>query len=76
MTLHPEYRIEPLSPSHDRAAFSSGVAQLDEHLHHRAGQDAKRKVAAPFVLVNPSGSVLGYYTLSAYSIGLHALTGL
>lgn len=73
MSLEPEYQIEPLSPSHDRTAFRSGVLELDEYLHHQAGQDARRKVAAPFVLVDAHRSILGYYTLSAYSIRLDAL---
>ncbi|MBI4904613.1 MAG: GNAT family N-acetyltransferase [Acidobacteria bacterium] len=68
-----EYRIEPLGPSHDRTAFHSGVAELDDYLHHQAGQDSKRKVAAPFVMVDAGGSILGYYTLSAYGIRLSAL---
>ena len=73
MPLESEYRIELLSPSHDRAAFRSGVLELDEYLHHQAGQDARRKIAAPFVLVDVRGLILGYYTLSAYSIRLDAL---
>jgi predicted GNAT family N-acyltransferase len=67
---HFEYRVEPLGPSHDRTAFHSGVPELDRYLHHQAGQDARRKVAAPFVMVARSGSIAGYYTLSAYSIQL------
>ena len=70
---HFEYRIEPLGASHDRAAFHSGVPELDRYLHHQAGQDARRKVAAPFVMVDDSGSIAGYYTLSAYSIQLSEL---
>jgi GNAT superfamily N-acetyltransferase len=71
--FEPQYQTEPLSPSHDRTVFCSGVAELDEYLHHHAGQDARRKVAAPFVLVDVPGSILGYYTLSAFSIRLDAL---
>jgi predicted GNAT family N-acyltransferase len=63
-----EYRIEQLGASHDRAAFHSGVSELDHYFHHQAGQDARRKVAAPFVMVDGSGSIAGYHTLSAYSI--------
>jgi GNAT superfamily N-acetyltransferase len=63
-----QYRVESLAPSHDRTAFHSGVPELDQYLHHQAGQDARRKVAAPFVLVDGSGSIVGYYTLSAYGI--------
>jgi len=62
--------VEPLGPSHDRAAFHSGVAELDRYLHHQASQDAKRKVAAPFVLIDSNGAILGYYSLSAYSLRL------
>jgi GNAT superfamily N-acetyltransferase len=38
-----------------------------------ARQDARRKVAAPFVLVDVNGAVIGYYTLSAYTILLAEL---
>jgi predicted GNAT family N-acyltransferase len=51
-----------------------GVPQLDRYLHQQAGQDARRKVAAPFVLIDRDGSVLGYYTLSAYRSHLTELT--
>ena len=61
-------RVELLSPSHDRASFDSGVPELDRYLHDQAGQDARRKVATPFVLVDGPASILGYYTLSAYSV--------
>lgn len=67
------YWVEPLAASHNRAAFHSGVPELDRYLHHQAGQDAKRKVAAPFVLVDGSGFIAGYYTLSAYGIQLGEL---
>lgn len=68
-----EHRVEPLRASHHRAGFHSGVAELDRYFHQQAGQDAKRKVAAPFVLVDRNGSILGYYTLSAYGIGVGEL---
>lgn len=67
------YHVEVLTASHDRTAFHSGVPELDRYLHHQAGQDARRKVAAPFVLVDGTGSILGYYTLSAYGIRLGEL---
>jgi len=64
----PGYRVEPLRPSHDRAAFRCGVPELDDYFHHQASQDARRKVAAPFVMVDKSGAIVGYYTLSAYGV--------
>jgi predicted GNAT family N-acyltransferase len=61
--------IEALAPAHQRTAFSSGVEALDLYLHKQAGQDAKRHVAAPFILRQPpENQVLGYYTLSASAI--------
>jgi predicted GNAT family N-acyltransferase len=67
------YSIEPLNASHDRTAFHSGVPELDRYLHQQAGQDARRKAAAPFVMLDKSGAIVGYYTLSAYSISLAEL---
>ncbi len=64
------YRVQTLSTSHDRPAFHCGVPELDRYLHRQAGQDARRKVAAPFVLADQEGSIAGYYTLSAYAIRL------
>ena len=63
-------RIEPLGPGHDRSAFSCGVPVLDRYLREQAGQDARRRVAAPFVASTDGMNVLGFYTLSATSIQL------
>ena len=63
-------RVIPLAAHHDRASFSCGVAPLDRYLHTQAGQDARKHIAAPFVLVLPDGGIAGYYTLSATSIAL------
>jgi GNAT superfamily N-acetyltransferase len=63
-------RVEPLGPNHDRSAFSCGAPELDRYLKEQAGQDARRRVAAPFVASNDGVRVLGFYTLSATSIQL------
>lgn len=68
----PPYSLEPLG-DHDRASFSCGHPELDDYLRRQASQDAKRKVAAPFVMVDPARRILGYYTLSAYGIRLAEL---
>lgn len=68
MNPPPHLRIERLAASHDKLAFVSGVEVLDRYIHVLAGQDASRKVAAPFVLVEQAGAVIGYYTLSAYTV--------
>ena len=63
----PVFSFEPLT-DHDRSTFSSGVPELDRYLHPQASQDARRHVAAPFVMLNAPGLVVGYYTLSAYGV--------
>ena len=66
------WRVERLAKNHARAAFSCGNETLDHYLKELAGQDARRHVAAPFVLVTEADrkTVLGYYTLSSFSVEL------
>ena len=67
------YRVELLGRQHDRSAFSSGAEPLDRYLRAQAGQDARKRVAVPFVLCEgKSNAVLGYYTLSALSVDVSA----
>jgi GNAT superfamily N-acetyltransferase len=61
------YSFEPLA-DHNRTAFDCGIAELDDYFRRQASQDAKRKVAAPFVMLDPTRRIVGYYTLSAYGI--------
>ena len=67
-------QIAPLDSHHDRAGFSCGIVELDDYLKKRAGQDARKRVAAPFILTaSVDTKVIGYYTLSAISILLEDL---
>ena len=61
------YSFEPLRDQ-DKTSFASGILELDDYLRLQASQDAKRKIAAPFVMVDYERRILGYYTLSAYGI--------
>jgi len=65
-------RVEVLGPQHDRNSFSSGVEPLDRYFRTQAGQDARKNMAAPFVLVLSDG-VIGYYTLSSTAVKLAEL---
>ncbi|OGF55203.1 MAG: GNAT family N-acetyltransferase [Candidatus Fraserbacteria bacterium RBG_16_55_9] len=67
--------MEPFNKKrHDRSSFCCGIELLDRYLHEQADQDRKRKIAAPFVLIEEDQlDVLGYYTLSAFSIHLEEL---
>jgi GNAT superfamily N-acetyltransferase len=61
-------RVEVLGAQHSRLGFESGVEALDRYLRTQAGQDARKKMAAPFVLVLRDGSIAGYYTLSSTAV--------
>jgi GNAT superfamily N-acetyltransferase len=63
-------RVEALGPHHDRSSFASGVEPLDRYFRSQAGQDARKNMAAPFVLVLPDGAIGGFYTLSATGVKL------
>ena len=63
------FRVESLAASHRRAEFGCGNEALDRYLHRQAGQDARRLVAAVFVLYDAEADLIaGYYTLNASSI--------
>jgi ribosomal protein S18 acetylase RimI-like enzyme len=64
--------VEALARSHDRAGFACGCRPLDEYLHRRALQDQRRRAAVCHVLVTPAepARIIGYYTLSSYTIRL------
>lgn len=62
--------IEPLASHHDRTAFSCGQPELDEWFRRRAGQDDKRNVARVFVAVDHQRGVVGFYSLSSYTLAL------
>lgn len=66
-------RVEPLTSSHDRSEFESGVEPLDRYFRTQAGQDARKNMAAPFVLLLSDGTIGGYYTLSSTSVQLAEL---
>jgi GNAT superfamily N-acetyltransferase len=70
---HGSLRVEALGPHHDRNSFESGVEALDRYFRTQAGQEARKNIAAPFVLVLPDGAVGGYYTLSSTAVKLNEL---
>lgn len=66
-------RVEALEPRHDRSGFHCGVESLDRYFASQAGQDARKNMAAPFVLVLEDGRIVGFYTLSASSVPVEEL---
>jgi GNAT superfamily N-acetyltransferase len=66
-------RVEPLSRNHDRNDFVCGKDALDRYFHNQITQDARRHLAAPFVMVMPDGAITGFYTLSGAALRLNDL---
>ncbi len=66
-------RIEPLAKRHDRGAFSCGEPSLDDWFKHRASQDAKRDLAQVFVAIDDDPGLVGFYSLSAFTLQLEDL---
>lgn len=63
------FAIEPLSASHDRTNFTSGVEPLDRYFRQQAGQDVRRRIAACFVAREiATDRTAGFYTLAAGAI--------
>jgi GNAT superfamily N-acetyltransferase len=65
-----------LDPSrHDRQAFTSGVAELDDYLRRFAVQQNKKGVSVVRVLVDTDApsAILGYYSLSAAQVDVDQL---
>jgi GNAT superfamily N-acetyltransferase len=66
-------RVESLGAHHDRNSFRSGAEALDRYFRMQAGQDARKNMAATFVLVLEDDSIGGYYTLSSTAVKLSEL---
>jgi GNAT superfamily N-acetyltransferase len=63
-------RIEPLGKRHDRATFASGQPDLDDWFRRRAGQDESRNIARVFVAIDDELGIVGFYSLSTYTLAL------
>lgn len=63
-------KFEPLDRRrHNRSSFNCGRDSLDKYIRQQASQDLKKRVASVFVLIDDSNTnIIGYYTLSAYTI--------
>jgi GNAT superfamily N-acetyltransferase len=66
-------RIEALGKQHDRARFSSEQPDIDDWFRRRAGQDERRNVARVFVAADDELGVIGFYSLSSYTLAMDHL---
>jgi ribosomal protein S18 acetylase RimI-like enzyme len=65
--------IERLGKHHDRTKFSCGNAELDNWFSVRASQDERRNVARVFVATDVDTGVIGFYSLSSFTLSLDSL---
>lgn len=67
-------QVSPFNKEFDRAEFRCGVDELDTYLKRQLSQEVRKNTAAAFILHEAeSFSILGYYTLSAFSVELKAV---
>ena len=66
-------RIEPLGKQHRRAGFGYGQGELRDWFRRRASQDGRRNVARVFVAVDDALGVVGFYSLSSFTLSLENL---
>ena len=66
--LPPDYRIEPLRRDHPRSAFRSGQTQVDDWLANKALQNQDKHLSATKVLIDPTESIAGFYTLATAQV--------
>jgi ribosomal protein S18 acetylase RimI-like enzyme len=63
------FLVEPLAAGHDRSRFECGEQVLDRYFQTQVTQDIRRHITNCFVAVEAAtGTVAGFYTLSAASI--------
>jgi ribosomal protein S18 acetylase RimI-like enzyme len=65
--------IAPLGRQHDRGAFTCGQPALDDWFRRRASQDEKRNLARVFVAVDDELGVVGFYSLSSFTLAIEEL---
>jgi ribosomal protein S18 acetylase RimI-like enzyme len=68
------FRIEALTPAHDRKNFSCGAEPLDRYFRDLATQDIKRRVSNCFVALDDADAIAGYYTFAAASLPMTELS--
>lgn len=65
-------KVVPFDKSQQRNQFDCGVDELNAYVFKQIGQDFKRNIATPFVLLDEE-IIIGFYTLSASSVSVNDL---
>lgn len=68
-----DFAIAPLEKGHDRKLFKCGQPDLDDWFQRRASQDEKRNIARVFVATDDALGVIGFYSLSSFTLAIDDL---
>lgn len=66
-------RVERLGPDHDLTTFDCGNKPLNDWLRDHALDNQRRNLSRTFVLVDDTGEVAGYYSLTMGGVRREAL---
>jgi GNAT superfamily N-acetyltransferase len=58
------FRLEPLRREHPRKPFRCGEGAVEDWLAAKALQNQEKHLSVTKVLLNPTGTIAGYYTLA------------
>lgn len=65
----PPFTIQPFDPkTHDRTAFSCGVAQVDNYLKLTAKKGSKADVVRIWVVVDGDNRIVGFYGINMHAV--------
>ncbi|MBB4953745.1 ribosomal protein S18 acetylase RimI-like enzyme [Agrobacterium vitis] len=68
-TIDPKPVIEPLDPAkHDRAAFSCGIAQVDNFIRKTANKLSKAGNLRVFVMTEDGKTIIGFYAINSHAL--------
>ncbi|WP_271023324.1 GNAT family N-acetyltransferase [Rhizobium sp. RCAM05973] len=62
-----------MDKGHDRKQFTCGQSDLDDWFQRRASQDDKRNIARVFVATDDELGVVGFYSLSSFTLAIDDL---
>jgi GNAT superfamily N-acetyltransferase len=72
----PPFTIQPFDPkTHDRAAFSCGVPQMDNDLKLNAKKGRKADVVRVWVFIDAISNIVGFYGINMHAINVKEMPG-
>jgi GNAT superfamily N-acetyltransferase len=67
-----QFKVIAFDKHQQRGQFDCGINELNNYVCKQIGQDFKRNIATPFVLLDEN-KIIGFYTLSASAVDVNDL---